>query len=191
LPDACAAFLVAGTSVVARWSILDLDVEEVWSPVRVTLEGVVLAFFPRVPVGRALAHTEWLTLANVAEVLLQGAPHDVTAEQTADNVEAFLRAGRSRRAWRVRVLLELIEVMPLATHGARFSVLSRERRRALIESKWVAGHNLWRVCSKVRNLVILGAYGDRRAAAKTGYVPVPLRPRFQKMRVVPPESDVA
>lgn len=158
---------------------------------RVTLEDAAHFVLPRVPVGRALAHAEWLTLVYVAEVLLKGAPHDVTAEQTADNVEAFLRAGRSRRAWRVRLLLTLIELTPLATNRLRFSQLSQEERRLLIERKWMAGQGVWRICSKVKNLVILGAYGDRRAAAKTGYVPVPLRPRFQKMRLARTGSDVA
>ena len=49
---------------------------------------------------------------------------------------------------------------------------------ALIRSRWTSGRHVWRICAKVRNLVILGAYGDRRAAVTTGYVPVPLRPRF-------------
>jgi hypothetical protein len=123
--------------------------------------------------------------------LLKGAPHDVTAEQTADNVDAFLRNGRSRRAWRVRVLLNIIELMPLTTNGRRFGDLTLDERRALIERKWIGGHGVWRICSKVKNLVILGAYSDRRAAAKTGYVPVPLRPRFRKMKVAELESDVA
>jgi hypothetical protein len=158
---------------------------------RITLEDAAHLLLPRVPVGRALAHAEWLTLVYVTEVLLKGAPHDVAPEQAADNVEVFLRAGRSRRAWRVRVLLTLIELTPLATHRRRFSGLSPEERCALIERKWIAGHGVWRICSKVKNLVILGAYGDRGAAAKTGYVPVPLRPRFQKMRLARLESDVA
>ena len=71
--------------------------------------------------------------------------------------------------------------MPLTTHRRTFGALSIEERRALVLDKWVEGKHLWRVCSKVRNLVILGAYGDKRAAAKTGYVPVSLRARFQHL----------
>jgi hypothetical protein len=158
---------------------------------RVTLEDAAYLVLPRVPVGRVLAHPEWLTLVRVAEVLMSGAPHDVTAERIADNVEEFLRAGRSRRAWRVRVLMHIIEHAPLATNGRRFGDLSPSERRALVEQKWIGGHGVWRICSKVKNLVVLGAYGDRRAAKQTGYVPVPLRPRFQKMRLARPESEVA
>ncbi len=158
---------------------------------RLTLEGAAHVLLPRVTAGRALAHSEWLTLVQVAEILSTGAPHDVRPEQVADNVEAFLAAGRSRRAWRVRVLLTLIEFAPMATERRRFGDLSPEERRVLIERKWIGGRGIWRVCSKVKNLVVLGAYGDRRAAAKTGYVPVPLRPRFRNMRRPDPESDVA
>lgn len=151
---------------------------------RITLEGVVRRLLPVVPVGRALAHREWRTLANVADVLLEGAPHGISAEQTADNVEGFLIAGRSRRAWRVRVLLHLIEFLPVADCGRTFSAMSRDRRRALVKQKWIGGTHLWRISAKIRNLVVFGAYGDRRAAAKTGYVPVSLRPRFKSLKMV-------
>lgn len=148
---------------------------------KMTLEGLARWLLPPVAPGRALARREWVTLVGVADVLLEGAPHDVEPEQVADNVEQFLVAGRSRRAWRVRVLLTLIEVMPLSTDGRPWSSLSRARRRAIVETKWIGGRRLWRVCSKVRNLVVFGAYGDARAAAKTGYVPVPLRARFRHL----------
>jgi hypothetical protein len=158
---------------------------------RLTLEDTAHLLLPRPGTGRVLAHGEWLTLVHVAEVLMAGAPHDVSAEKTADNIEEFLRLGRSRRAWRVRVLLNLIQISSLATHGRRFSELSQGERRELIETKWIGGHGLWRICAKVKNLVVLGAYGDRRAEKQTGYVPVPLRPRFQKMRRAQPETEVA
>jgi hypothetical protein len=148
---------------------------------RITLEDVTSKILPRVSAGRALAHSEWLTLVRVAECLLAGALQDLTPEQVANNVENFLIAGRSRRAWRIRILLIVIEHMPLTTHRRTFGALSIEERRALVLDKWVEGKHLWRVCSKVRNLVILGAYGDKRAAAKTGYVPVSLRARFQHL----------
>jgi hypothetical protein len=138
--------------------------------------------------GRALAHCEWLTLVNVASVLLEGAPHDIAPEKTADNIEKFLIAGRSRRAWRVRLLLHLIELTPLATDHRRFTSLSRERRKELIETRWIAGRRVWRICAKVRDLVVLGAYSDSSAEARTGYVPVPLRPRFKQVRPAPEAS---
>jgi hypothetical protein len=150
--------------------------------VRITLEDVAFRLLPRIATGKALAHREWLTLVSVAEVLLQGAPHEITPEKTADNIERFLMAGRSRRAWRVRLLTYVIELTPLPSHHHMFSSLSRDRRQEIIETRWIAGRHLWRVCAKVRDLVILGAYSDTMAEARTGYVPVPLRPRFKQAR---------
>jgi hypothetical protein len=146
---------------------------------RLTLEHAARLLLPTVETGRALSRGEWWTLVRVAEVLLEGAAVEITAEDVADNVERFLIAGRSRRAWRVRVLLRAIEVTSFATHGRGFSRLTHVERRGIVLERWTSGRHVWRLCSKVRNLVILGAYGDRRAARTTGYVPVQLRPRFR------------
>jgi len=140
---------------------------------------------PPVTAGRTLAARESVVLERVAEALLVGAPLELTPRHVAHNVEEFLRLGRSRRAWRVRVLLTVIELTPLSTHRRVFSALTREERTALIRSRWTSGRHVWRICAKVRNLVILGAYGDRRAATTTGYVPVPLRPRFRGLERAP------
>ena len=144
-----------------------------------TLEDLAYRVLPRVRPGRALAASEWLTLVRAAEALVEGAPHGLTSEEVADNVEAFLLAGRSQRAWRVRVLLTLIDVLPLATYGRRYGGLTKDERRALVTTQWIPGRRLGRLCSKVKNLVVLGAYGDPRAAERTGYVPVARRARFQ------------
>lgn len=146
---------------------------------RPTLEHLAVALLPRVEFGRALAHTEWLTIVEVAEVILAGSPVEITPERVADNVETFLVAGRSRRAWRVRMLLTLVDLVPLTAYKKRFRNMTRAERRRLMEERWRGGSYLWRVCSKVRNLVMLGAYGDARADVATGYVSVPLRPRFR------------
>ncbi len=143
-----------------------------------TLEDVAYRVLPRVAAGRALARAEWLTLVRCAEVLLDKAPHGITAEEIADNVERFLVAGRSQRAWRVRVLLTCIEVIPVATYGRPFRWLTKAERRAVVEQQWIPGKRLGRLCAKVKNLVVLGAYGDPRAAARTGYLPVAARRRF-------------
>jgi hypothetical protein len=154
-----------------------------------SLERVARIVLPTLPVGRALAPREWATLVHVVEVFLEGAPVDVAAEKAADNIERFLVAGRSRRAWRVRVLLTAIELSSVPTHRRRFSKLRFTERQAIIDERWTTGRNIHdRLCAKVRNLAILGIYGDPRAAVATGYVPVPLRPRF---RVIPDVANAA
>ena len=72
----------------------------------------------------------------------------------------------------------MIEISTVPTQGMRFSRLTPTARRSVVE-RWMGGRGLDRICGKVRNLVILGLYGDARAAKATGYVPVPLRPRFR------------
>jgi hypothetical protein len=158
---------------------------------RINLEDVAYRLLPRVEPGRALSQGEWLTLVHVAEVLLDGAPHRAAPDRVAHNVEKFLIAGRSRRAWRVRLLLQLVEWLPLFDCSRTFSALTRDGRRRLIEDRWIRDRrHLWRICAKVRDLVVLGAYGDALAADLTGYVPVPLRPRFRHLSH-PPASEVA
>jgi hypothetical protein len=130
-------------------------------------------------VGGVLAEGEMRTLAAVAEALLEGAPGAVSARTVAENVDVFLVAGKSRRAWRVRVLLRLIEASSLVTHARPFSRLSVAERRRIARERWAGGRHVYRICAKIRNLVILGAYGDRGVETATGYVPVPLRPRFR------------
>jgi hypothetical protein len=158
---------------------------------RITLEDVAVRLLPRPRTGRVLATGELRTLASVAEVLLEGAPSGVTPDEVAANVDTFLVTGKSRRAWRVRVLLRLVEVYPVPTYGTSFSRLALSERRRIVRERWIARGGLGRLCAKVRNLVILGAYGDKRAGASTGYVPVPQRPRFVLLRAAALRSEVA
>src|SRR5271167_4469572 len=77
----------------------------------VTLQSVLMRILPLPRPGRCFADAEWRTLARAAEVMLPTA-REVPPEDVADNVERFLVRGRSRRAWRVRVLMHLVEFLP-------------------------------------------------------------------------------
>jgi hypothetical protein len=145
---------------------------------RLTLATVAQLVLPRATHGHALSPSERRTLVRVADVLMKGGPHGVAPEDIAKNVERFLVLGRSRRAWRVRILLRAIELSSIPRFGRRFSELSVDERRALIVETWIPGRGLGRIFAKVKNLVVLGAYADARAEARTGYVPVHRRKRF-------------
>jgi hypothetical protein len=145
-------------------------------------EAIAYRLLPRVEPGRSLASEEWTTLVRLAEVLLEGSPVAAEPERVADNVERFLTVGRSRRAWRCRLLFHLVEYSSLLTHGRPFSALSRVERRHLIEQHYVNGQHVFRLCAKVRYLVLMGAYGDASAAAATGFVPLEQRERFREAR---------
>jgi hypothetical protein len=148
------------------------------SLMRVTLEQVVRHVLPSVEKGGVLSAAERSTLVQLAEVLVEPAALGLTAGDIASNVEAFLRAGRSRRTWRVRVLLRLIELSPLPRFRRPFSRLSPSERKTLISEDWIGGGRIGRICGKSKNLIVLGAYGDPRVEAKTGYVPLQRRRRF-------------
>jgi hypothetical protein len=125
-----------------------------------------------------LAESEWRTFVRVAEVLVPNVS-EVSPEDIADNVEKFLIRGRSRRAWRVRALAQLVEWSPVTLGKRPFSEMSLAERRQFIEEHYVDGHGIWGICAKIRYLVLLGAYGDGRLHAPTAYVPVSRRRRFQ------------
>jgi hypothetical protein len=144
-----------------------------------SLRHVTSVVLPSLESGHALAARERKTLEHVVEVFLQSAPVPLTRERVAENIERFLVVGRSRRAWRVRVLLTVIELSTLPTERRRFSRLSLVQRTAIVQERWSKGKHVNRIYGKIRNLAILGIYGDGRAAAATGYVPVPLRARFR------------
>lgn len=143
-----------------------------------TLDELAYRVLPQVAPGRALADTEWLTLQRAADVLLEALPMEMDATRTADNVERFLCNGRSKRAWRCRVLLTLLELLPLSTHARRFSLLSAAERKQLFEAQIVGAHGLWGICAKVRYLVLMGAYGDESVPEQLGvWIPGEVRPR--------------
>jgi hypothetical protein len=145
-----------------------------------TLEQVAHVVLPRVAPGRALADSEWRTLRAAAAVLMPGATPGIAPERAADNVERFLAIGRSPMAWRVRCLLHLLEYLPVLDFGAPFSALSPDQQRRIVTERMMRGSAPWRLCGRVRLLVIMGAYGDARAESGIGFVPVPLRSRFRR-----------
>jgi hypothetical protein len=145
------------------------------------LERLATALLPRVGPGEFFSPLERRVMTLAAETLLDGSKLDVAPERVAGNVEAFLILGRSRRAWRIRVLLLVIDWAPLfllAAH-ARFSRLPAPARRRLVAERFVGGRWIWALCGKIRHLIYLGAYGDDGAAAAVGFVPWPARPRYR------------
>ncbi len=95
---------------------------------------------------------------------------ELPPEDIADNVERFLIRGRSRRAWRVRALMHVVEWSPLTIGRRPLSQMSPVERRRLVEERYVDGRGIWGICAKARYLVLLGAYGDARLHAPTSYV---------------------
>jgi hypothetical protein len=145
---------------------------------RLSIQTVIELLLPRLPEGRALAPFERRTLAAVADVVKEGSPVERTGEEIATSVETFLLAGRSRRAWRIRLLLHLLEYLPLLSTGRRLTSLDPEARSRLIQKKFGNAKGLWWIAAKARYLVLMGLYGDASAPAATGFVPPEKRTRY-------------
>ncbi len=145
-----------------------------------TLQALLLRALPSVAPGGAFAESERRTLAAAATVLLEGSPVAVAPAEVVDAVERFLIAGRSKRAWRIRALLTLVEWAPVTLRRKRFSKMSHDERRRLVTERYITGKGVWAVCAKVRFIVYLGAYGSAKAHGPTGYVPMAARPRLRE-----------
>jgi hypothetical protein len=144
----------------------------------VRLQSLLLRLLPLPKPGRVFAETEWRTLARLAEALIPDTTREVPSEDIADNVEKFLIYGRSRRAWRVRALMHVVEWSPLTVGRRPLSRMSLPERRRLVQERYIDGRGIWGICAKARYLVLMGAYGDGRLHASTDYVPVSRRRRF-------------
>jgi hypothetical protein len=144
-----------------------------------TLQSLLLRVLPLPSPGRLFAEAEWRTVACLAEALVPDMG-ELTSGDVADNLEAFLIRGRSRRAWRVRALMQLVEWSPVTIGRKPLSRMDLRERRLLVEERYLDPQGLWAICAKARYLVLLGAYGDGRLHAATSYVPVSRRRRFAK-----------
>jgi hypothetical protein len=143
------------------------------------LQSLLLRALPLPSPGRLFAEAEWRTAACLAEALVPGTG-ELTCEEIADNIEAFLIRGRSRRAWRVRALMLVVEWSPLTVGRKPLSRMDLRERRRLVEERYLDPRGLWALCAKARYLVLLGAYGDGRLHDATSYVPVSRRRRLAK-----------
>ncbi len=113
----------------------------------------------------------------MAEVLLDDCPVDVPLREMVERFERFLVQGRSRRGWRCRMLLTLVEYAPIAVYGRPVRMLSIEQRRRYVRERLMRGGFPWSICAKVRYLAYAGAYGHTAADAATGFIPFAQRRR--------------
>ena len=138
---------------------------------------------PRVEAGSYFSPFERAPFVAAAEILLEGCPVPVTPQDAMRNMEVYLNEARSKRAWRIRILLVLVELTPLFLLGkGRFSRLSLEERRKIMFNQFIHGKHLWAICGKIKQLVYLGVYGDKRAGRAIGFVPWQERARFKNIK---------
>jgi hypothetical protein len=146
-------------------------------PLPFTLEDVARVVLPQLPPGRALADVEKRTLRDMAGVLLEGSPVDTSLDDVVEGFERFLLKSKSKRGWRCRALLTLVEYAPIAAYGKPLRLMSLEERRSYVRDKLKAGGFPWSMCAKVRYLVYACAYATPAAERATGFVPFERRRR--------------
>jgi hypothetical protein len=146
-------------------------------PLPFTLEDLARFALPSMPAGRALADAEKETLRAMAEVLLDDCPVEVPLTEMVNRFEQFLVQGQSKRGWRCRMLLTLVEYAPIAAYGRPVRWMSIEQRRRYVREKLMRGGFPWSTCAKVRYLAYAGAYSHEAADASTGFIPFAQRPR--------------
>ena len=155
------------------------------------LQHILMFLLPRVAPGNFFSPFERAPYLAAAEVLLEGCPVKMTAEEGLKNMENFLVSARSQRAWRIRILLVIVELAPLFLLGKkRFSKLSLEDRKTLMATRFQHGSHVWAICGKIKQLVYLGVYGDKRAERAIGFVPWYERPRFSELKRGDLKSEV-
>lgn len=146
-------------------------------PLPYTLEDLARVVLPKLPEGRMLADSEKRTLVAMAEVCLEGSPALVTPREAVETFERFLIQGQSKRAWRCRLLLTLVEYAPIVAYGRPVSMMSVDQRKRYVREKLMRGGFPWSTCAKVRYLAYAGAYGHASANKAVGFAPFAERPR--------------
>jgi choline dehydrogenase-like flavoprotein len=131
---------------------------------------------------RYLHPLAFLSLAALADVLIEGRPEVLTPRRVARNVDGYLADLDSRGKGRVQLALIALALWPLLTFRAPLMLLSPESRKAFLEKRFIEEISERRVFAPLRKYVqalirtgsqmaYLGYYGDRRSWDSIGYTP--------------------
>jgi choline dehydrogenase-like flavoprotein len=136
---------------------------------------------------RYLDPLAFVTLAAVAEVLIEGEREVISPKQVARNVDAYLADLESRGKVRVKVALVVLGVWPLLTARPPLAILAPDTRKRFLQKRFVDEIAERRVLQPLRPVVqalirtgaqmsYLGYYGDRRTWDSIGYTVYAQRP---------------
>jgi choline dehydrogenase-like flavoprotein len=139
---------------------------------------------------RYLGTGEFLTLAAVAEVLIDG-DLAVPPLEVARNTDRYLADFDAQGKWRIRLALLALSVVPLLFLRAPFGLMSPEARRAFLERRFVRSVSGRRQPEWLRvaqqsmiraaaQMSYLGYYRDPRSYAECGYRPPERRPELEE-----------
>ena len=135
---------------------------------------------------RYLNPLAFLTLAAVAEVLIEGEPETIPPRQVARNVDNYLARPRLERQEPRAARVIVLGLWPLLTARPPLPVLAADTRRKFLQKRFVEEISKRRVLRPLRPFVqalirtgsqmsYLGYYGDRRSWDAIGYTTYPSR----------------
>ncbi len=122
----------------------------------------------------------FLSLAALADVLIEGRGEVLTPQQVASNVDGYLADLSSRSKGRVQLALIALALWPLLTLRPPLMLLSPESRKHFLEKRFISEISERRVFAPLRpyvqilirtgsQMAYLGYYGDRRSWDSIGY----------------------
>ena len=171
---------VDGTAFLFGWMAIDvvLAVLFAWLWLWATRAGHGL---------RYLNPIAYLTLAAVAEVLIEGEQEVIAPREIARNVDTYLADLESTSKGRVQAGLIVLGLWPLLTARAPLPLLDPASRKAFLEKRFVEEVSERRVLKPLRPFVqalirtgsqmsYLGYYGDSRSWDSIGYTVYQRRP---------------
>jgi choline dehydrogenase-like flavoprotein len=142
------------------------------------------------------------TAMAMAEVLVIGDEEALTPEEVAAGIDDYLFSFAAHEKWKAKLALSVLTVYPLFRFRPPFALISPARRLEFIERCFLNDVVERRLPGFLRQLaqsmlyasqqlVIIGYYGDPRAAESTGFVPFSKRPRYANaVKKLPRERPV-
>ena len=178
-PDLPLVGEISATAALLGWMGIDVVLAALftWLWLRAARDGHRL---------RYLHPLAFLTLAAVAEVLIEGERETIAPREVARNVDEYLADLESTGKGRVQAGLIVLGLWPLLTARPPLSVLDPETRRKFLRKRFdeISGRRVFRPLLPIVRALIrtgaqmsyLGYYGDRRSWGSIGYTTYPSRP---------------
>ena len=135
---------------------------------------------------RFLHPLAFVSLAAIAEVMLEGRREVLTPEQVAGNVDHYLATLDARGKSRVQVALIVLGLWPMVTLRPPLPALAPSTRKAFLRKRFIEDISERRTIRPIRPLLqamirtgaqmsYLGYYGDGRSWESIGYTPYEAR----------------
>ena len=171
---------LSATAALVGWMVIDLVLAAAFAWLWVAAAKAAYRL-------RYLDPLAFLTLAALAEVLIEGENEVIPPREVARNVDGYLADLDSTGKGRVRMALIVLGLWPLLTARPPLATLAPDTRKAFLKKRFVdeiAERRVWAPMRPAVQALIrtgsqmsyLGYYGDRRSWDSIGYTTYEHRP---------------